>query len=90
MDMDKPPYRLLYSVILFQVMTPIFDHNSACLTIFPRMLDLSCALPRNTGIFHNTTPNKLFLQRCAPVHRDQSRLDSWSNRYGIEPSSASM
>ena len=25
---------------------------------------IDCALPRNTGIFHNTTPNKLFLQRC--------------------------
>ena len=23
-----------------------------------------CALPRNTGIFHNTIPNQLFLQRC--------------------------
>ena len=67
MDMDKPPYRSLYSVILFQVMTPI----SITTQYWPCLQDrgpIDCALPRNTGIFHNTTPNKLFLQRCTPVH----------------------
>ena len=50
-----------------------------------------CALPRNTGIFHNTIPNQLFLQRCTPVHSLSSlELGGWSSRYGIEPSSASM
>ena len=65
MDMDKPPYRSLYSVILFQVMTPI----SITTQYWPCLQDrgpIDCALPRNTGIFHNTTPNKLFLQRSTP------------------------
>jgi len=33
---------------------------------------IDCALPRNTGIFHNTTPNKLFLLKeisCIPHTR---------------------
>ena len=69
MDMDRPPYRSLYSVILFQVMTPI----SITTQYWPCLQDrgpIDCALPRNTGIFHNTTPNKLFLQRytaCMPT-----------------------
>ena len=73
MDMDRPPYRSLYSVILFQVMTPI----SITTQYWPCQLDrgpIDCALPRNTGVFHNTTPNKLFLQKC-------------TCRTGVEPAS---
>ena len=62
MDMDRPPYRSLYSATLFQVMTPI----SVATQYWPCQLDrgpIDCALPRNTGIFHNTILNRS-LRRC--------------------------
>jgi hypothetical protein len=71
MDMDRPPYRSLYSATLFQVMTPI----SVATQYWPCQLDrgpIDCALPRNTGIFHNTILNRSFLLKelsCIPHTR---------------------
>ena len=71
MDMDRPPYRSLYSVTLCMGATPIFSYNSV-LAVPADSGPIDCALSRNTGVFHNTTPNKLSLLKelsCIPHTR---------------------
>ena len=66
MDTNKPPYRLLYSVVLFQVMTPIStttqlspclqDRGIYRLCTYPGTLRFSIT-PHRTSCFYKDTPN---------------------------------
>lgn len=83
MDMDRPPYRSLYSVTLCMGATPIFSYNSV-LAVPADSGPIDCALSRNTGVFHNTTPNKLSLQRytaCMPTVHNTTKIACYADNH---------
>jgi hypothetical protein len=84
MDTNKPPYRLLYSVVLFQVMTPIStttqlspclqDRGIYRLCTYPGTLRFSIT-PHRTSCFYKEAPCRMGLEPISPPRSASYPLD---------------